>query len=401
MAGDPAPQGRQYKNVTEIVDALIRDAIKNRASDIHFEPGRDSISVRFRIDGFLRPVEAFEKRAQEEIISRIKVLANMEIMEKRIPQDGHFEIYDEDSKIYNLRVSTFPASFGEAAVLRLLNRKDAMMELEGLGFEFDQLGIVKKIITQPYGMCLSTGPTGSGKTTLLYSILKTLNQPTQNIVTIEDPIEFQMDTVRQLQVKESIGLTFPKALRSVIRQDPDVIMLGELRDTETVQMSVQAALSGILVFATFHTFDVAGIVIRFLEMGVPRSVISHILIGVISQRLVRKICQKCAMPHAITDFEKSLVGDSFSGVSLKQGKGCQECNGSGYLGREGVFEAVMFDDEIKSYIMGEKNLMELRNIFNKKGVKSLWEAMANKVSRGVTSLEEALRIIGVQDIIRK
>lgn len=396
MTGDDA-QERQYKNVTELVDGMLREAIKRRASDIHFEPGRDSLGVRFRIDGFLHPVETFEKRGQEEIISRIKVLANMEIMEKRFPQDGHFEIYDEDGKIYNLRVSTFPVSFGEALVLRLLDRKDAMMDLANLGFEFDQLDTLKKIITRPYGMCLSTGPTGAGKTTLLYSILKTLNEPTKNIVTIEDPIEFQMDTIRQLQIKENIGLTFSKALRSIIRQDPDVIMLGELRDSETVQMSVQAALSGILVFSTFHTFDVPGIIIRFLEMGVPRSVVSHILIGVVSGRLVRKICQKCIIPHMITDFEKNIVGDVLSGITLKQGKGCQECAGSGYLGREGVFEVVSFDDEIKSHIMEGKNLAQLSDLLKKKEVKGLWDAMINKVSRGITTLEEALRVIGIKN----
>lgn len=392
--------GRQYKNVTDLVDSVLRQAIKRRASDIHFEPARNSFGIRFRIDGFLQPVEVFEKRGQDEIISRIKVLANMEIMEKRFPQDGHFEIYDEGGKIYNLRVSTFPTTFGEAAVLRLLDRKDAMMDLTSLGFEFNQLEVVKKIIALPYGMCLITGPTGSGKTTLLYSILKTLNSPHGNIVTIEDPIEFQMDTIRQLQVRENIGLTFPKALRAVVRQDPDVIMLGELRDTDTVQMSVQAALSGILVFATFHTFDVPGIVIRFMEMGVPRSVISHILIGVVSGRLVRKICQKCTTPYTLTDFEKNIVGDSLSGAVLKKGTGCQECSGSGYLGREGVFEVVIFDEEIKLYIMEGGSISQLSQILQKKGIQSLWNAMMSKVARGSTTLEEALRVIGIKDINR-
>lgn len=392
--------GRQYKNVTDLVDSVLREAIKRRASDIHFEPARDSFGIRFRIDGFLQPVEVFEKRGQDEIISRIKVIASMEIMEKRFPQDGHFEIYGEGGKIYNLRVSTFPTTFGEAVVLRLLDRKDAMMELTSLGFEFDQLDTVKKIIALPYGMCLITGPTGSGKTTLLYSILKTLNSPHSNIVTIEDPIEFQMDTIRQLQVRENIGLTFPKALRAVVRQDPDVIMLGELRDTDTVQMSVQAALSGILVFATFHTFDVSGIVIRFMEMGVPRSVISHILIGVVSGRLVRKICQKCAASHTLTDFEKNIVGDSLNGAMLKKGTGCQECSGSGYLGREGVFEVVIFDGEIKSYIMEGGSISQLSAVLQKKGIQSLWAAMMSKVARGVTTLEEAFRVIGIKDINR-
>ncbi|PIR69718.1 MAG: hypothetical protein COU47_01375 [Candidatus Niyogibacteria bacterium CG10_big_fil_rev_8_21_14_0_10_46_36] len=392
------PGGRQYKNITDLVDSVLRRAITERASDIHFEPARDSFGIRFRVDGFLHPVEVFEKQGQDEIISRIKVLASMEIMEKRFPQDGHFEIYDKDGKIYNLRVSTYPTTFGEAAVLRLLDRKDAMMGLESLGFEFNQLADIKRMIALPYGMCLITGPTGAGKTTLLYSVLKTLNTPSNNIVTIEDPIEFQMDTIRQLQVRENIGLTFPKALRAVVRQDPDVIMLGELRDIETVQMSVQAALSGILVFATFHTFDVPGIVIRFLEMGVPRSVISHILIGVVSGRLVRKICEKCKEPYTLSKFEKDVLGDSLSGISLKWGRGCKECGGSGYLDREGVFEVVVFDEEIKSYIMEGKNISQLGGVFQKKGTKSLWEAMISKVSRGVTTVEEALRIVGVKDV---
>ncbi|MDP2676137.1 MAG: GspE/PulE family protein [bacterium] len=391
------PKGSQYKNVTDLVDSLLRRAITLRASDIHFEPARDSFGVRFRIDGFLHPAEVFEKDGKDEIVSRIKVLAGMEIMEKRFPQDGHFEIYGEGGKIYNLRVSTFPTTFGEAVVLRLLDRKDAMMDLVGLGFEFDQIEDVKRMIVFPYGMSLITGPTGAGKTTLLYSILKAINTPRNNIVTIEDPIEFQMDTIRQLQVKESIGVTFPKALRAVLRQDPDVIMLGELRDTETVQLSFQAALSGILVFSTFHTFDVPGIIIRFLEMGIPRSVISHVLIGVVSGRLVRKICEKCKEPYVLNDFEKRIFGDSFSGISLKKGRGCNACENSGYLGREGVFEVVAFDEDIKSYIMEGKNISQLGTILRQKGSKSLWDAMMKKVSRGVTTVEETLRVIGIKD----
>ncbi|MBI4114446.1 MAG: type II/IV secretion system protein [Candidatus Niyogibacteria bacterium] len=390
-------KGKTYANISELVDDVLRSAIAKGASDVHFEPERNSLNIRFRIDGFLHPYETFEKTGQEEIISRIKVLASMEIMEKRFPQDGHLELYGEKGKIHNVRVSTFPTNFGEAAVLRLLNREDVMRPLEGLGFEFNQLDALRRIIASPYGMCLSTGPTASGKTTLLYSILTTLKKQDNNIITLEDPIEFQMDTVRQLQIKENIGLTFPKALRSVMRQDPDIVMLGELRDPETVQMSVHAALSGILVFSTFHTFDISGIVIRFFEMGVPRSVVAHILIGAVSTRLVRKICESCKAPHTLNDFEKSLVGGSVA-TSLYEGKGCNACGGSGYHGRQGVFEVAAFDSDVRSFIMEGKNPKEIANLLRTKGIKSLWEAALNKINRGTTTLAEVIRVIGVQGI---
>lgn len=393
MPSQQQTSGKQYKNVTELVDSVLRDAIQKRASDIHFEPGRNSLGVRFRIDGFLYPVEAFEKRLQEEIISRIKVLAKMAIMERRFPEDGHFELYDGE-KLYNVRVSTFPTLYGEAVVLRLLNRQDVLVDFDMLGFEYDQLDTVTKIISSPYGICMITGPVGSGKTTFLYSVLNKLNRPDTNIVTVEDPIEFQMSNVRQLQIRENIGLDYPKALRSLARQDPDIVMVGEIRDSDTVQMAIQTALSGVLMFTTFHTFDVPGLIIRLIEMGLPRSVIAHTLIGVISVRLVRKICNFCSAQYVLNDFEKNLVKDSQKNANFQKGQGCEHCAKSGYLGQTGVFEVVAFDDELRSYLLEEKPISEISVLLKKKGVISLWGAALNKVASGITTFDEVLRVIG-------
>ena len=393
MASSKDENEGQYKNVIELVDVVLRNGISKRASDIHFEPDRNAFNVRFRIDGFLYPVESFEKRAQEEIISRIKVLARMAIMERRFPQDGHFEASD-GKKVYNVRVSTFPTLYGEAVVLRLLNREDVLVDFNSLGFEDDQLEIVKEIISSPYGMCIVTGPTGSGKTTLLYSILNALNKSETNIVTVEDPVEFQMNQVRQMQIAENIGLDYPKALRVIARQDPDVVMLGEIRDSQTIQMAVQTALSGVLMFTTFHTFDVAGLVIRLMEMGVPRSVVSHIIIGVISSRLVRKICPTCSAPYTVSDFEKNMLKETGVEGGFKKGKGCENCHETGYLGQTGIFEIVQFDEEIKSYIMEEKAFSGMLDLIRKKKIKTLWEAAMFKVKNGITTLDEVVRVIG-------
>ncbi len=379
----------------EWVDHLFRSAVDNRASDIHLEPERESLNVRYRIDGMLYPMETIAKHLQEEIISRIKVLSQMDITEHRYPQDGHLE-FTHKEKIYNIRISTFPTTYGEVAVLRILNREDVVLELENLGLEAEQLHIINKLITRPYGMILITGPSGSGKTTLLYSILNDLNKPDNNIITFEDPVEFQMAGTRQTQVSEAIDFTFSRAMRGALRQDPDIIMVGEIRDADTAQMAIQAALTGRLLFSTFHTLDVAGVVIRLIEMGVPRSVVAHAMAGVVSSRLLRKICSSCSVPYQLTEHEKKELGSvqDERSYNLQKGKGCGECRNSGYLGRTGIFEVVYFDEEVTSRIIGDTPLETLRDLFRQKEIITLRDAALRKVSRGITTVEEVLRVTG-------
>ncbi len=380
---------------TEWVNQLLEKAITARASDVHLEPDRDAFAVRFRIDGMLYPSESVEKHLQEEILSRIKVISQMDITERRYPQDGHIE-FTHAEKNYNVRVSTFPTIYGEAAVLRILNREDILLKTEGLGFEKEQLAIIQKLMGRPYGMVLITGPSGSGKTTLLYSVLHELNKASNNIVTLEDPVEFHMDGIRQTQISETLGLTFSRAMRSVLRQDPDIVMVGEIRDADTAQMAIQAALTGRLLFSTFHTLDVAGVVIRLIEMGIPRSVVAHTLAGVVSSRLVRKICSSCVVPHTPSPRELKDLGleERGSAYAFKKGEGCANCRESGYRGRTGIFEVVYFDDEVVSHIVGDIPVGTLRDLFQRKEIFTLRAAALSKVVSGITSVEEAIRVMG-------
>lgn len=391
--------GTRQEGAEDWVDYILRIAIQNRASDVHFEPQQDGLDVRFRIDGLLYPVSNFldysyVKGDVASIITRIKVLSQMDISEHRFPQDGHYKFTNEE-RVYNVRVSTFPTTDGETVVLRILNREDTLLKLDSLGLDQIQLDIVRKLISNPYGMILITGPTGSGKTTLLYSILNTIRKPTNNIVTLEDPIELQMSSIRQVQIKDSIGLSFAKAMRSVVRQDPDVIMLGEIRDPDTAQMAMQAALIGILVLSTFHTLDVPGLVTRFIEMGIPRSVVIQAIAGVVSTRLVRKICQSCKTPYTLSDYEKKVIGENYATSTFQKGKGCHACNGSGYLGRIGIFETVYFDDEVRSCIFENQTASALYKIIKEKKIKSLRESAIEKVIQSVTTAEEVIRVTGL------
>jgi len=377
----------------DILDQILNNAIEYRASDVHFEPNGEQFNVRFRVDGLLYQIGGLTDFPQEAITSRIKVVAEMDLFEHRLPQDGHFEfIYQE--RVYNIRVSTSPTVHGQAVVLRIFNRESFVLEISQLGFEPQQLETVKNIITMPYGMVLITGQIGSGKTTLLYSLLNTLNTPQRNIITLEDPVEFTVPNIRQLQINDAVGLTFAKAMRAAVRQDPDVVMLGEIRDNETAQISLQAALTGSLVFSTFHTFDVSGLIIRLMEMGVPRSVLAHALTGVISTRLVRKICPGCAAPHALSEVELKLLGDDAVQFTYKRGRGCPLCHNSGYHGRTGIYEVVQMDDEIRAAIVEEKSVTELREILHSKIKMTLRQAAITKVMQGITTIDELIRVIG-------
>lgn len=379
--------------IKEAIDIILHNAINNEASDVHFEPERNNINIRFRIDGVLYGAESLPKDSQDMVVSRIKVLSQINITEHQLPQDGHFE-FTHNNKVYNMRVSTFKTLYGEVIVIRILDRDDILIELEKLGFYKNQLEMMSKLINNPYGMVLITGPCGSGKTTLLYSILSKINNDGNNIITLEDPIEFQLAGIRQSQINEKIGLGFSKGLRAILRQNPDVIMVGEIRDSETAQMAVQASLTGILVFSTFHTLDVPALVTRFIEMGVPRSVVAQALTGAVSSRLVRRICDHCKTPYQLTDYEKNFLGDKSENCDFQKGKGCEYCHNSGYSGQAGIFEVAYFDKEIKDCIISQKSPSELRDILQKKEIKTLQEIAIQKVLDGITTVEEAVRVTG-------
>ena len=391
----------QPQDVSNWFENIIVKAIERRASDVHFEPERDFFNVRFRIDGLLQQFETVGKYFQDNIISMIKVMSNMNITERRLPQDGHFE-FNYKSRIHNFRVSVFPTLYGETIVLRILNREDILIKLENLGFLPDQLELVNKIISSSSGMILTTGPTGSGKTNLLYSIIHVLNKPDKNIVTLEDPIEYQMANIRQTQINESIGLSYLKAMRSVVRQDPDVVMLGEIRDVDTAQMAILATLTGILIFSTFHTFDVPALITRLIEFGISNSIIAQTIKGVISTRLVRMICESCKEPYEIRKLEKldsytrNLLEHRNMPINFQKGRGCDKCNNTGYLKRTGIFEVVYFDEEIKVSIIEHKQPSYISEIIRSKRTRNLRDSAMEKVFQGITTFEEVERVLGVR-----
>ncbi|OGK57849.1 hypothetical protein A3I50_00585 [Candidatus Roizmanbacteria bacterium RIFCSPLOWO2_02_FULL_37_9] len=375
----------------EIVTSILQNALDYRASDIHMEPERDHLNIRFRIDGILHLFNKVDKYLKENTISKIKVLSNMNIAERRQPQDGHFEFLYK-SVLYNFRVSILPALFGENIVIRILNREDMLLKLNNTGLERDQLLMIHKLLLSTSGMILITGPTSSGKTNLLYSILDFLNRPFRNIITLEDPIEYRIEGIRQSQVNESIGFTFAKAMRSVIRQDPDIIMLGEIRDADTTRMAIQAALIGTLVLSTFHTFDVPALVTRLLEMGITHVVVAQTIKAVITSRLVRKICTSCRSAFVPNSDEKKLVGENVA--TLFKAKGCHLCKATGYLGRTGIYEITYFDNDIKTAIVENQPVSYLNQLLKKKQIHSLKTSALNKVYGGITSIEEIYRVLG-------
>jgi type II secretory ATPase GspE/PulE/Tfp pilus assembly ATPase PilB-like protein len=390
-------QSYSSEQSSQWLDEIIVKAIQSRASDIHLQPEREKLLVRFRVDGLLYTVNQLEKIYQENIISRIKVLSEIDITKHHFPQDGHFEFSSQGSN-FNIRVSTIPTIYGETIVMRIFNKKNVAIKLEGLGLLPKQLEQVKKMIIGKEGIILITGPTGSGKTTMLYSVLNSLNTPEKNIITIEDPVELQVLNTRQTQINEEIGLTFPIVLRSVVRQDPDVIMLGEIRDNETAQMAIQASLIGILVLTTFHTFDVPGLITRLKEMGITTAVLAQAIKGVVSARLVRNICSQCKQKRPITEDEKKLISaqiDSSFDNQLYIGKGCHYCQNSGYHGRIGIFEVTPFDDEIRSSIIELKPTSFMYELLKKKRLASLKEVTIHKILNGETTYQEAVRVLGL------
>ncbi len=380
-------------SIVRIVDLIIAQAVRDRASDIHIEPEENITRIRFRIDGILHEIPSPPKEWEAAIISRIKVLAGMDIAESRVPQDGHFQAIVDD-KLIDFRVSTLPTIHGENVVLRLLDTASVTIGLERLGFAtYEDLKRFEDLIKKPYGIILSTGPTGSGKTTTLYSALMRINTPERNIITLEDPVEYRLGLIRQVQVNPKAGITFATGLRAILRQDPDVIMVGEIRDLETARMAVQAALTGHLVFSTLHTNDAPSAVARLVDMGVEQFLVAASLIGVMAQRLVRLICPNCKELYTSSKavLKKWKLEDK-ENLIVYRGKGCDECKGTGYKGRTGIFELMIVDDELRELINQGVSTVVLKKKAQEKGMRLLWEDGREKVLKGLTTFEEVARV---------
>ncbi len=371
--------------VIKLVDLIIRQAIDERASDIHIEPFKEKIEVRYRIDGELYQIPPPAKHLHLPIVSRIKILAKLDIAEKRLPQDGRISAKLEDRTV-DLRVSSLPTVWGEKVVMRILDRDAIKLDLATLGFEGNQLETIRKGLTVPYGLFIVTGPTGSGKSTTLYSALSEVIDPTKNIVTAEDPVEFRIDGINQVQVRPDIGFTFAEALRSFLRQDPVIIMVGEVRDLETAQICARAALTGHFVLSTLHTNDAPSAITRLLDIGIPSYLLTPSLTMIVAQRLGRKLCPHCKEP-----FEPKIeeLGDlKLKADLIYRAKGCDKCAHTGYKGRMVVAEVLMMDDEIRRLIGKNATYSELRDVARKNGMMTLFEAGIRKVESGITSLEE-------------
>jgi len=382
----------QDKPLVKLVDSIIADAIKKGASDIHFECYEKRIRVRYRIDGSLQERAPIPFKYRAAIISRMKIMADLDISERRLPQDGRIKIKIGERTV-DLRVSTLPTIFGEKVVMRILDPKSLMVDLTKLGFPELALKNFTKAIHLPYGMILVTGPTGSGKTTTLYSALKTLNVPDVNIMTAEDPVEFNFDGINQVLVRSDIGLTFAAALRSFLRQDPDIVMVGEIRDQETADIAIKAALTGHLVFSTLHTNDAPSTINRLVDMGIPSYLIAASTKLIMAQRMVRKICTFCKKEESLTQEYIDLLQlspDQIKTMKLYKGSGCNECNNTGYSGRTGIFEVMPISPTIEKMIVQNASTAELRQQAINEGMLTLRMAALEKLANGVTSLEEVL-----------
>jgi type IV pilus assembly protein PilB len=382
--------------VIRLVNNVITQAIVEGASDIHVEPLEKSLRVRYRIDGILYEKQSFPKAIQPGIISRLKIMSNMDIAEKRVPQDGRISLKFEGRKI-DFRVSSLPTVYGEKIVLRILDKTKALMPLEKLGFSAENLKKFEDIISQPYGMILISGPTGSGKTTTLYSALQRLNTPGRNIITVEDPVEYQLKGVNQVQVNEKAGLLFSTALRSILRQDPDIILIGEIRDAETAKIAIEAALTGHLVFSTIHTNDSASIPTRLIDMGVEPFLVASSLIGATAQRLIRKICPYCKKeyrpPKDVLDSLGFSVSVDVNEVTFYRGEGCDRCNHTGYKGRIAINEILPITPAIQKLIIHNASSREISEQAKKEGMKTLLDDALTKAAEGITTLEEVLRVV--------
>jgi len=376
--------------VVKITNFILRSSIEEHASDVLIEPMEKSTRIRFRIDGILQEREAPPLAMQPLIASRIKVVANLDIAEHRLPQDGRFRMRVGNRDV-DFRVSIVPSVLGEKVALRVLDKSQALLDLGALGFEEDTIERVKQVATRPHGMIISCGPTGCGKTTTLYSILKYIDSPEKNIITVEDPIEYELKGINQVQVRSEVGLTFASSLRSILRQDPDIVMVGEVRDFETVDIAIKAALTGHLVLTTIHTTTACGSVTRLINMGVEPFLVTSSLLGVFAQRLVRKLCNECREEVEIPDYLRKILGLDKNAKAYKA-RGCKRCNNNGYRGRVGLCEFLMLTDEMKSLILRSAGESALKEKARQEGMRTLREEGVIKLKKGITSLEEVLRV---------
>ncbi|NQT55193.1 MAG: type II secretion system ATPase GspE [Desulfobacteraceae bacterium] len=380
--------------IIKLVNLMMYQAVKERASDIHIEPAQKHVKIRYRVDGILYDKFSPPKRTQSTLISRIKVMAKMNIAEKRLPQDGRIEIRIAEKNI-DIRASTIPTAFGERAVLRLLDKTNVLMSVSDLGMSEYGLKEFDKLTRSAHGIVLVTGPTGSGKTTTLYGALSTINKPDINIITIEDPIEYQIEGIGQIQVNPKIGLTFAKGLRSIVRQDPDVILVGEIRDLETAEIAIQSALTGHLVFSTLHTNDSASAVTRLINMGIEPYLITSSVIAILAQRLVRIICDNCKEEYTPSVESLQHIGitaEMAAGKKIYRVKGCPSCLDTGYRGRIGIFELMILDDTVRSQILRTSDAKAIRHTAIEQGMTTLLQDGAQKVLKGITTIEEVFRV---------
>jgi len=386
-----ALQESEKPPIVKLVELILTEALKRRASDIHIEPDRESLRVRYRIDGALHDILKIPKVNQNAILARLKIISNLDITESRIPQDGRFRVKFENKEV-DFRVSALPITFGQKFVLRLLDKSSLSIGLDKLGFSERPTQIFKEAIAKPFGMILVTGPTGSGKSTTLYSVLTQMNTPDKNIITIEDPVEYQMEGITQLQVKPEIGLNFSVGLRSILRQSPDVILIGEIRDAETTDIAVKAALTGQLVLSTLHTNDAISAITRIIDMGVEPFLVASSIVMLCAQRLCRKLCLKCRQPVDIPEEFLKKIGFNKK-ITFYKAVGCKYCNNTGFYGRIAILEAVLIDDPMREMIMKKKSVDEIRiYAIEKAGMMTLRDDAFLKVEQGITTLDEALRI---------
>ncbi|HPA95992.1 MAG TPA: GspE/PulE family protein [Thermoanaerobaculia bacterium] len=385
------------QHIVNAVEFMLQHAYDTRASDIHLEPKRDVSLARFRIDGVLHDIQTMPKIVHAAVVSRIKTMSRLDIAEKRRPQDGRVKTTRGGREI-ELRVSTLPVAFGEKVVMRIFDPEVLMQDLSGLGFYPEELILFQEFISRPHGIILVTGPTGSGKTTTLYSALKAIANREINVTTIEDPIEMVIEDFNQTSVQSKVGIDFARALRHILRQDPDVIMVGEIRDGDTAQYAIQAALTGHLVFSTLHTNDAASSISRLVDLGVERFLISSTLIGTMAQRLVRRICPHCTGERYLSNEEAAtlrLTVPAGKRIKVQEGRGCFECRGTGYLGRTGIFEILAVDDAIKALILEGADAPAIKREAAKNGMRTLRQSALRKLAEGLTTFEEVVRVTGL------
>ena len=380
--------------IIKLVNLMLSQAVKARASDIHVEPYQDKLKIRYRVDGILYNKLSPPKRIQSTLVSRIKVMAKLNIAEKRLPQDGRIEIRIADKNV-DIRVSTIPTAFGERVVLRLLDKSTVLLKLTDIGMPEERLELIDGLIRSPHGIILVTGPTGSGKTTTLYAALSKINNPDINIITIEDPVEYQIEGIGQIQVNPKIGLTFANGLRSIVRQDPDVILVGEIRDLETAEIGIQSALTGHLVFSTLHTNDSASAVTRLIDMGIEPFLVSSSVMAILAQRLLRVVCDECKEAYIADEESLDSIGitpEMAAGRNIYRGRGCSSCLNTGYRGRTGIFELMILDDSIKNLILKTSDANAIKRQAIDQGMFSLRQDGVQKVLDGITTIEEVFRV---------